>query len=237
MKICVNRKQFFLFVIFLLLDLFIIGSVTTHADENVINDKIQRGTWERYGNLQYGFSAADSSYRSAGVAPDVQLVQDNKSLIKHQYQYSNYLYSTSGFNLWDSSTINGNTGWSYTPSAMGFLSITNSIANFDVNTIKVTTLENGTNAVSAETSFKTFEIICTIFPDIETGNISMVYSIKNNSISNQTIYPSKGVDTMLAGIDEVPLYSIGPKEGVYMQTKKDNTTYRMDYGMNYIPSP
>jgi len=233
----INRKHLFLFVIFILLDLFIIGSVTTHADENVVDDRIHRGSWERYGNLQYGFSAADSTSSSAGVAPDVQLVQNNNSLIKHQYQYGNRLYSTSGFNLWDPTTINGNRGWSYRPGGSGFLTLTNSMVNFDVNTIKVTTLENGTNAVSAEASFKTFAIICTIFPNIETGNISMVYSIKNNSTSNQTIYPSKGVDTQLDGIDNVPLYSIGPKEGIYMQTTKNGNTYRMDYGMAYNSIP
>jgi len=233
----INRKHLFLFVIFILLDLFIIGSVTTHADENVVDDRIHRGSWERYGNLQYGFSAATSTNSSAGVAPDVQLVKNNNSLVKHQYQSGNKLYSTSGFNLWDPTTINGNKGWRYTLGDAGFLTLTNSMVNFDVNTIKVTTLENGTNAVSAEASFKTFAIICTIFPNIETGNISMVYSIKNNSTSNQTIYPSKGVDTQLDGVDNVPLYSIGPKEGIYMQSTKYGNTYRMDYGMAYNSNP
>jgi len=93
----INRKHLFLFVIFILLDLFIIGSVTTHADENVVDDRIHRGSWERYGNLQYGFSAATSTNSSAGVAPDVQLVKNNNSLVKHQYQSGNKLYSTSGF--------------------------------------------------------------------------------------------------------------------------------------------
>jgi len=238
MKICVNRKQFFLFVIFILLDLFIIGSVTTHADENVINDKIHRGEWARYGNLQYGFSAVDSNNSNAGLAADIQLVQDNM-IIRHQYQTNNYLYSTTGFNLWTPTNIEGNYGWvERSIGRGGFSRLVDSKINFDASSVKKTRLSNGTYAISASTVYNDiFLVTCVIFPDIESGNISVSYEVQNNSTSNQIIYPSKGVDTKLYDNDDVPLYSIGPNKGIYMVVAKNRQTYRMDYSMSYSSNP
>jgi len=213
---------------------------TAEADEKVKKYGHQIGPWARYGNLQYGFSAVDRGLK-AGY-PDVQLINDDK-IINHIFKNGDTplgLFTTSGMNIFTSSAmIKAN--WTKSMStASGFNG--DNVFGYNFSTSKITSipLSNGLTAIKGTFESGGLLVTCTMWPDTKTRNINTTYTITNKNNSVQTIYPAKGVDTQLNGMDDVPLYSRGVNQGIYMNAERAsrNEKFRMDYIMGYgQPTP
>lgn len=77
----------------------------------------------------------------------------------------------------------------------------------------------------------------TLSPSKNKKTVQHEFTVTNNSDQELRMFPTKQVDTELANNDRVPIYSRGPKEGLYIKSGSGNSEYRLDYITNVENGP
>ncbi|MGX4687032.1 MucBP domain-containing protein [Vagococcus sp. JNUCC 83] len=194
------------------------------------------------GKLRYGLSRF-LSYE--GGTPDVHYIQSdeaalNNTTIQHIYTSSSGV-ATSPFNLigtTDEYLIDGGSSGNF--KAEGGVALFND----STRTLLSNLAEPNKEAVIAsgsKLSDTDLKISLEQYANANQDAVVHKYTFTNTSkTETKTVYPMKRVDTKLNDNDQVPVYSRGAGQGIYIKTPQDPNNlkkgnYRLDYYTNGIP--
>lgn len=241
-------KKYLVLLMTLVVGVLVISSQTTKLKAETPKDMVRAlsptpwilnngvpSTGEKYvqvGKLRYGLSDGTRLTSSTYTAvPNVEYMEDENTNIKHIFDYKipstprYYLNSTSAFNIVENDK-EYKTGVTQAQGAGGMTSFND-----------VSRVGNQIQAIGKKLINNDFILSVAMEANDDQTAVRHEFKIKNNTLSEKTIYPLKQVDTQLFMDDNVSVYSRGPNKGAYIESAEDPGNpnairYRLDYLMN-----